>query len=181
MLAIGIGGNTLPGYDITDSLRFRSSATAYLSRDYFGQGNDSNTTYTISAWIKFNPTSSHTQAIYSGSIGTTNSRTLFYIDAGNDQLRFLQALAGSNRILIQSSNVLRDPSAWYHVMVVVDTTQATSTDRAKLYINGEEVSSYSSYTVPAQNTAVPVANWTSSWTHAIGSDTAIVLINLMVT
>jgi hypothetical protein len=38
--------------------------------------------------------------------------------------------------------VFRDPSAWYHVVIAVDTTQATADDRIKMYINGELQTSF---------------------------------------
>jgi hypothetical protein len=59
---------------------------------------------------------------------------------------------GGSLVDVRSSNLVRDPSAWYHFVVAVDTTQATASNRVKLYINGVEAS-YSSTTYPSQNTS----------------------------
>jgi hypothetical protein len=56
--------------------------------------------------------------------------------------------------------VLRDPSAWYHLVCAVDTTQATSTDRVKLYINGEVVTSFDRTTYPTLNRELGVNDTT---------------------
>ena len=50
-----------------------------------------------------------------------------------------------------STAVFRDPSAWYHVVVAIDTTQATAANRIKLYVNGNQVTAFSTATYPAQN------------------------------
>ena len=48
-------------------------------------------------------------------------------------------VSGTNIGRIQHyTRVFRDPSAWYHIVVTVDTTQSTAADRIKLYINGEQ-------------------------------------------
>jgi hypothetical protein len=46
--------------------------------------------------------------------------------------------------------VFRDPSAWYHIVYSVDTTQATSSNRIKIYVNGTEAT-YASTTYPSLN------------------------------
>jgi hypothetical protein len=50
-----------------------------------------------------------------------------------------------------TTQVFRDPSAWYHIVWSVDTTQATSTNRVKLYVNGEQVTSFTTATYPSLN------------------------------
>ena len=52
-----------------------------------------------------------------------------------------------------TAQVFRDPSAWYHVVIVWNTTVATAEDRVQIYINGSRVTSWSTNTIPAQNTA----------------------------
>jgi SPRY domain len=59
-----------------------------------------------------------------------------------------------------TTQVFRDPSAWYHVLLSIDTTQATSTNRVILYINGQQVTSFSTSTYPAQNTSLAGVNQT---------------------
>jgi hypothetical protein len=71
--------------------------------------------------------------------------TLFYF--GIDSLKLLDA-GGAN---ITTTAVYRDPSAWYHIILAVDTTQATASNRVKLYVNGSQVTAFSTATYPVQN------------------------------
>ena len=63
----------------------------------------------------------------------------------------LGAASGSNYIRLTTNGFIRDPSAWYHVVVKVDTPQGNSPNRAKMYINGDEVSDWYNYDQPDQN------------------------------
>ena len=49
---------------------------------------------------------------------------------------------------------LRDPSAWYHLVVSYDTTQVTAADRIKIYVNGVQVTAFDTETYPAQNAII---------------------------
>jgi hypothetical protein len=129
------------GYDINNSLRFRSSASAYLNRTPASSG--SLTTWTWSCWVK------------RGALGI--GRFLSAGTAGTDIFGFLstdtfqfytETSAATNLVTTQ---VFRDPSAWYHIVVVWDTTQATAANRVKIYVNGTQITAFSSATYPAQN------------------------------
>jgi hypothetical protein len=50
-----------------------------------------------------------------------------------------------------TTQLFRDPAAWYHIVVAIDTTQATSSDRIKVYVNGVQVTAFSTSTYPSQN------------------------------
>jgi hypothetical protein len=52
---------------------------------------------------------------------------------------------------IRTTALFRDPSAWYHLVVAVDTTQATSSDRVKIYQNGVQITSFSTAGYPSLN------------------------------
>jgi hypothetical protein len=120
------------GYDINNSLRFRSSASAYLSRTFATPTN--NKIWTWSSWVKrgnFGTTQTFLGYAISGTLdyfGWNSSNQLYYfsVDTGGSVQR-----ANYNTLA-----VFRDPSAWYHVVFAVDTTQATATNRFKLYVNG---------------------------------------------
>jgi hypothetical protein len=64
-----------------------------------------------------------------------------------------------------TTQVFRDPSAWYHFLCVADTTQATASNRLKLYVNGTQVTTFSTATYPSQNTDLPI---NSTQLHQIG-------------
>lgn len=115
-------------YQIARSLRFRASNSAYLSRT---PGTPtSSTTFIWSGWIKLS------------NFGTNRSITGGYDGASYDDLRFqstdvirfyVDAAAGGT---IDTTAVFRDPSAWYHVILAVDTTQATQANRCFIIVNG---------------------------------------------
>ena len=140
------------GYDINNSLRFRSSASAYLSRTFSASG----TTATFSVWVKRGALGSY-QTIF----GWSNlSNTSFGIDLNLDTLAFY-SYSSAFILNLVTTQVLRDPSAWYHIVCVIDTTQATAANRAKIYINGSQVTALSTATYPAQNTSLNLATSTS--------------------
>ena len=146
-LPVVFTANGQAGYNLTKSLRFRSSASAYLNRTPASAGN--RRTWTWSAWVKrgdltdfnmlFGATSSTSDAIgfRSSSTGLYPSSIYFYLDD----------LTGGG---VYTNAVFRDPSAWYHIVLAVDTTQATSSNRIKLYINGTQ-QTFVSATYPTQN------------------------------
>ena len=130
------------GYTISRSVRLRSSASAYFSRTPASAGNT--TTFTWAGWVK------------RGSLGGT--QFLFYggnncqIAFDSDTLYANLRGTGATNYFFTSTAVYRDPSAWYHVVWAVDTTQATSTERVKFYVNGVQVTSFSLANYPPQNT-----------------------------
>jgi len=142
--AISTGGD----YNLESSLRFRRSANAYLSRTPTTASNRK--TFTFSLWFKG-------KGYYTGNdhlIGVNTSSTsyvrVYYGTAGDNYLRVNQYVGGVNLDLI-TTQVLRDPSAWYHLVVAFDTTQATASNRIKVYLNGEQITSFSTATYPSQN------------------------------
>ena len=131
------------GYDINNSLRFRSSASAYLNRTPASAGNRK--TWTWSAWVKRG--SLGTSVMFSG--GATSSDTgVNYIGFLSDQLIF----AGISTYFRITSQVLRDPSAWYHIVVAFDSTQATANNRCLMYINGNVVTAFTTNNTLTLNT-----------------------------
>ena len=141
-----MGANGAGGYNLTDSLRFRSSASAYLERTPTTAGNRQ--TWTWSAWVKRGTLNSGTTQYTLFSNNSANT------DAGYMSIHFRAdalRISGFNTIWRTTSQVFRDPSAWYHIVVVWDTTQATAADRVKLYINGSQVTAFSTSNNPTLN------------------------------
>jgi len=127
-LLLGAGDT---GYNLTRSLRFRASASAYLNRT--PSVSSSGTTYTWSGWVKRGKLGV-AQGIFEAD--QPSGAVAFKFDAG-DTLSFqlYYTPSGWNTIWATSA-VFRDPSAWYHVILAVDTNQTLSVNRAKLYVNG---------------------------------------------
>ena len=117
-------------YAIQRSLRFRSSASAYLSRTPASASN--RTTWTWSGWVK-RGTLGSSSFLFSAVSGTTECN--FYFTPTN-ALYFLVYNAGATVGQITTNAVFRDVSSWYHVVAVLDSSNATSSDRMRLYVNG---------------------------------------------
>jgi hypothetical protein len=138
------------GYNLTRSLRLRSSASAYLNRTPATASN--RTTWTWSGWIKRGALGTTMQLFGADSTtgGGSVPRTQLQITS-SDQLDFSNNATGSSWVDLISTPVYRDPSAWYHVVCAIDTTQATAANRVKLYINGSQITAFGTSGYPAQN------------------------------
>jgi hypothetical protein len=147
-----IGSNILAGsagqgggYTIERSLRLRSSASAYLNRT--SGTPTSGSIFTHSFWVKRGILGTQ-QTLISGQRPTNFDR--IYFDS-NNTLFYQWNDGASNLLYLQPTQVFRDPSAWYHIVVSTDTTQATASNRVKFYINGVQVTALTSTTYPTQN------------------------------
>ena len=132
------------GYEIEQSLRFDGSA--YLNRTPASAGNRK--TFTYSFWIKRAKLGAYqrvlglyTGASFDGSLRVCND---------TDSIGF-ESYVGSLQASLVTSSKYRDPSAWMHVVYSVDTAQVTASDRVKIYVNGQQVTSFSTATYPSQN------------------------------
>jgi len=141
------------GYNLTNSLRFRSSASAYLSRTPASAGN--RRTYTWSAWVKRGALNGGGTDMCLFNAGTT-SPTYDGFRIKSDTISFFQG--GAVSVNIESTQVFRDPSAWYHFVLAVDTTQATSSNRVKIYVNGNQITAFGTANYPAQNAEASINN-----------------------
>jgi hypothetical protein len=144
------------GYQITRSLRFNSADSAYLSRTPASAGNRK--TWTWAGWVKFCRVPSGQNSLFNAKTGSGNANTGIDFDSAGP-VRFVIWNGSGVDALLTTSQVFRDFSAYYHFVVAVDTTQATSSNRVKIYVNGLQVTNFSSSTYPSQNydTAVNLA------------------------
>ena len=157
-----VGGDGKPtGYEISNSLRFNNPDDPNLSTTFSSAGN--RRTFTISAWIKKGDTSADRTLIGQGGTSTGNPRGLIFVGS---TLRFTSNTTGSSTEAdVETNAKLRDHSAWYHIVVAVDTTQGTAANRIKLYINGEQQTSLATATYPDQNFQM---NWNNNVLHTVG-------------
>ena len=159
VLPVGFG-SALGGYQIERSLRFNSADSAYLNRTPASAG--STTLGTLSDWIKLGVISTDRMTYHVA--GTSGNNNRFYITFNADNTFQIVGYNSSASIVLNlnTTQVFRDSSAWYHIVVAIDTTQATSSNRAKLYINGTQVTAFSTATYPSQNQALGFTNNTST-------------------
>ena len=162
------GGQANLGYFIKNSLRFRASASANLSKTY-GTSPTSRTTITHSFWLKIGALSNAYNIF--ALFGTFNNYEQISLVSPNNtngwignSLR-IAGPGGSEHI--RTTQLFRDPAAWYHIVVVYDTTNATATDRVRLYVNGSRVTAFAASANPTQNQQT--TEWlVSSFTSNIG-------------
>ena len=139
------------GFSVDRSLRFNSGDSAKLTRT-FGT-NTSNTTKTISFWVKRATLGSYQSIFATTSSGYIEGRLQFDND---DRLRVTDRDSGSGSSDINkvTDRKFRDIGAWYHIVIAYDTTNGTAGDRVKVYVNGSQVTVFSTDTNPASSYAV---------------------------
>jgi len=151
MFPIFAGNSASTGYNLTRSLRFRASASAYLNRTPSVAGNRQ--VWTWSGWIKRGTLTGDQAIFFAGTAG--NNNTLRF---NSNNTIYVFRYDGTMTWELITTQVFRDPSAWYHVVLAYDSTQATSTNRVKLYINGTQVTAFSTSTYPSLNLNSDVNN-----------------------
>jgi len=134
------GANSLAdtGYDIDNSCRFDDGSSSTLEINLAESANASRRTFTWSAWVKRGNITGAVQTLYSTGSGDDDFDSLSF-DA-NDNLRIFCRNAGSTSATLITNAKYRDVSAWYHIVMRIDTTQGTEANRLRLYVNGEEPS-----------------------------------------
>jgi len=141
--------NSGSDYELEQSLRFEDGRSTFLSRTPAANGN--RRTWTMSYWIKRGSIADH-KAHFGGSEADSASVALkVQFDGTTQQLQIANYRSGYHIDWICKSNMgFRDTSAWYHIVIAVDTTQGTASNRVKLYANGELLT-LTTATYPSQN------------------------------
>jgi hypothetical protein len=134
-------------YSIEKSLRFRASASARLNRTF---ALSNRKTATISLWVKRGTLTSGKQILFGHYVAAPNNQVYLAFDA-NDALNLTLVNSGAVVGSKVTSSLYRDPSAWYHIVATIDTTNATAADRIKLYVNGSRITAFASSTDPTLN------------------------------
>jgi len=153
----------LDAYLVKRSVRLNTDDSAHLSKTLSSAGN--RRTWTMSFWTKL--TGGGTYDVnpvfvggFSGSGGTQNG---FHITFNADQeLIVSDQVSNAYTWNLATEAVFRDYSSWYHVVVAHDTTQVTEADRVKIYVNGEQVTSFTS-----SNSTYPSLNFESNANKAL--------------
>jgi len=134
-------GSISTGYDIDNSLKLEADDSQYIDDRHYTAGNRKK--LTISFWFKRTELG-QTQMPYEQSA----LQARIYLRS-TDDLYITAYDAGGWTII--TNRLFRDPSAWYHCVFQLDTTQSTAADRMKLWINGQQETSFSSASYPTQN------------------------------
>jgi hypothetical protein len=135
-------------------------AGTYINLGTFSANN--NKKFTISTWIKRSKIAYEQLIYYAGASGANGAFRL----ESDDKLRFYN-YAGSMNGDLKTTRKLRDTHGWYHLVLAVDTTQATAANRVKIYINGTQETAFDTEDYPSQNAGMYINN--SSDTQYIGT------------
>jgi len=134
-------------HEVSNSLRFNRSDSAYLTRTPSSAGNRK--TFTFSAWFKHSNLTDRTFVLSGGQ--NNQYQNDFGIEWANGSSANTLVVYDYNVTHLITSASYRDVSAWYHLVVAVDTTQSTDSNRIKVYINGEQITNFSTSNYPSQN------------------------------
>jgi hypothetical protein len=144
-IATGNVGSALAGeYEVANSLRFNDDSSDRLT---ITPSSTNRKTFTFSAWIK----RANIGGNQSLAVGFDNSNNYTLIRLESDKLHVFTLNGGSFQFQLKTNRLLRDVSAWYHIVVAIDTSQATSSNRVKLYINNNQETSLAESSYPSQN------------------------------
>ena len=139
------------GYDIEQSLRldgYPGTTNQHLERSPSSSGNRK--TFTISFWHKPSLFAKAESDHYIKVRPDANNQFQVSKNASTDTLLIYIEVGNSGKSLT-TSRVFRDPSAWYHFVIAVDTTQATDSNRVKLYVNGVQETDFGTEQYPDQD------------------------------
>ena len=149
--AIRVGASgAAEDFVVERSLRFNDGDSAHLSRTPSSAGNRK--TFTWSAWIKRGELGVTQGRCFGGGVSGSDYFEIYF--PSDDGLRVIWYQGGQT--LTTTTAKFRDPSAWYHFVVAVDTTQSTAGDRIKMYRNNVLLERDS--TNPSQNLDTSVNN-----------------------
>ena len=151
-MPIIIPGNRLAstGHTISQSIRFNDDSSPYMSRT---QQAGNQTTWTISCWVKIGnlPGSFTIWSVHTGYQSYAQIRSI-------GGLEFAVGNGSSSASYHDLTRLFRDPSAWYHLVMVFDSTNAASSERARIYINGERQLDFSN-----------TGSWSQSYSSNVNS------------
>ena len=152
---MGASGQSTGPYQINQSIRFDQSENAYLKRTPSSAGN--RRTWTWSGWLKHSDQSTNGyHNIWSVRSGATDYFEIAKLVNNNasstvNVMDIISKVSNSTILRLVSNRDFRDHSAWYHYVFVLDTTNSTSSERVRFYVNGLRETTFSTETYPAQN------------------------------
>ena len=154
-----------PQTTFTNSCRFDDGSDDYLSKTFGSSGNRK--TWSFSTWVK----RTHLAGGNMNIIGTdyTSLAEAYLIFRPGERLMYQQYESGGagNLYTLETNMAFKDTSAFYHILLVWDTTQSTSSDRIKMYVNGSQITSFNSSSYPSLNLD---GVWNSNRVHYVGDD-----------
>ena len=150
------------GFNVANSARFNSASNDHLNRT---QTAGNRRKFTFSTWVKrCNPATR--MALFLANRSSSNYDQFYLNEGGYIEADFYHS--GTQIFRYKTNALYRDPSAWYHIILAVDTEHSSASSRVRIYVNGLEVTSFSTETNPSQDVDTHVNE--NSIVAYIGSD-----------
>jgi hypothetical protein len=121
-------------------------ASTYLTHTH-GSTATLSTKGTFSCWVKRSAVAGE-QTIFTGNDGSNRDFVRF------ESTSILRTRGCAGAWDLQTTQKFRDVHGWYHIVVSVDTTQSTNSNRVKVYVNGSQITSFGTATYPSQDYAL---------------------------
>ena len=137
--------SALGGTVIEKSVRFHDADGAHFRRDASSTGN--RRTFTFSCWVKRMDLGAYHSMFGAQESGTNNVD--YFLWWTDDTLCFTNY--NSSNYKVRTAVKYRDSNSWYHLVLAVDSTQGTASNRIKMYVNGSQVTYMADATYPSQN------------------------------
>ena len=131
-------------YEISRSLRFDNDDSPRLNFTASSAGNRQK--WTKSFWLKRGAISRQFVTAY-----YISGADVAAIELGDQHTVHFYDYYNGYRMHLETNQKFRDPTAWMHFVFNIDTTQSTASERAKIYVNGERITSFNVETYPSQN------------------------------
>ena len=153
-----VASATAGAYEVANSCRFNDDDGAMLELTPGSTSDAIRQTWTFSVWFKLG---NLTAATLSGTgqrhiYMPRSSSSVFDIISIKDDNK-LRYYSHSSAIVLETNALIRDPSAWYHWVIATDTTQGVAANRVKMYLNGTQITSFSTETYPDEDYVTRVA------------------------
>ena len=166
---MGASGAQATGYTIDQSIRFNDGDSPYMART-FGTPTDAKK-WTMSGWAKIAGVTDEASGGVrfldaGGSAGNDAILSIGSGYAGYEKIYFWDRTSSSYNWRLETTALFRDPSAWYHVVFVYDSDNSVSSERMRLYLNGERITDFSSETYPSSGEASRI---NTAVAHRIGA------------
>jgi len=133
-------------FSVDNSCRFNDDDSAYMHKTPSAGNVDR---WTFSAWVKRGSVSTAVALIGSSPTANNNFETIGFAAAGDIDWEHYEYTSSSYKGRLKTNRLFRDPSAWYHIVAVWDSANATAGNRMRLYVNGVEETSLQSETQPS--------------------------------
>ena len=144
----GAAGSGTTVYAIDQSIRFNDDDSPVLTASQTGAG-DTRKKNTFSVWVK---RGNLTSLMYIGAYRYDATNYQYYSFDSSDRVEFTDVSGGSVIGKLVTTQVFRDPSAWYNLTFVWDSANAVSSERMRIYVNGQRVTTLTTATYPSVNT-----------------------------